>query len=359
MTYAIAAVAYACPLLMFINPFSTLVALFGGRSVLSGLNGEGVTLVVTGCHGSLAVALLWMATRRLGRHERRGAPPSPGVVVAPVVPRRQSRAAFRAPPIIDRPLLWKELHFGDSQGIRVVTLVLSIVLICVAVAVSYWLSMTVATTGDDRHRANLNIVIRVFAVIILGTAAISTLLQATCSVGREREQRTLDMLLTLPEDRADVLWAKWLGSVLRGRGLLIGLLFVLVIGAIGEGVVPLALPLIAVVAAVHLAFIASLGLFLSVAVPSTGRAGFMGALVLFLACVAPVTLSPGGATWVAPVVWVQCLPGQIEDATGRSGSFDISAGCWLGLVVYGLLTVCLWYLARARFHREADRAAIA
>src|SRR5262249_35546459 len=150
----------------------------------------------------------------------------------------------------------------------------------------------------------LNFIVRAFAVIVLWVVVLGTLLQATASVGREREQKTLDVLLTLPNGRDGLLEMKWLGSLLFGRWLLLGMLPVLAIGVMGGGVHMLALPLFAIVVGIHLVFVASLGVYISVLIPGVGRAGLVGVVVLFAVCVAPLAYCPGYYGFVLPAAWV-------------------------------------------------------
>src|SRR5262249_21406498 len=155
-------------------------------------------------------------------------------------------------------------------------------------------------------QAHLNVMARIIAVVVLGAAMLSTLLQATASIGREREEGTLDMLLTLPDGREQLLATKWLGSVLSGRWLLLGLLITLVLCVIGGGLDPLAIPVLAIPAGAHLAFAASLGVYLSVSIRRTGQAALVAMTVLFSAIVLPLVMFDGGVATLPPVVWILC-----------------------------------------------------
>jgi ABC-type transport system involved in multi-copper enzyme maturation permease subunit len=223
--------------------------------------------------------------------------------------------------------------------------------------------LAILFSGHAGLQEQLHDIVRGVVIGTLTTALVATVLQATASVGRERERRTLDMLLTLPDGRHELLRMKWLGSVLCGRWLLPGLGVVLVLGVIGGGVHPMAVPLFLIAAAIHVAFAASLGMFLSVVVASADRAGFIGVLVLFLAFVVPLVLCPGGLGFVPPAAWVFLLPraSLAENAAIYSGSSSpiLPLAVLLGLLTYACLAGALWLLAVRRFHREADRAVLA
>jgi ABC-type Na+ efflux pump permease subunit len=182
-------------------------------------------------------------------------------------------------------------------------------------------------------------------------------MQATASVGREREEGTLDMLLTLPDGRDEVLGSKWLGSVLCGRWLLVGLFILLVFAVLAGGVHPLGLPAFVLAAAVHLAFATSLGIYLSVATSSSGRAAMIAVVILLAVCLAPIAFCPGGLGAVPPVAWVLCLPRRLTDAPWEGVPAEAIA-ILFGLLAYGCLAWVFWLLAVRRFHREADRGSV-
>jgi ABC-type transport system involved in multi-copper enzyme maturation permease subunit len=195
------------------------------------------------------------------------------------------------------------------------------------------------------------------AVIVMMAAMLGALFQATACIGREREERTLDMLLTLPIGRDEVLASKWLGSALSGRWLLLGLLVVLLLGMIARALHPSALPAIVVAAAVHVAFATSLGLYLSVATASTGRAAMIAMAVLLAACLVPVVFCAGGLGAVPPVAWVMCLPRKLSESPWE-GSPETAHALVIGLFAYGCLAWVFWLLAVRRFHRDVDRGAV-
>ena len=130
----------------------------------------------------------------------------------------------------------------------------------------------------------------------------------------------------------------------------------LAIGILGGGVHPMGLLLLAIVAATHLAFVASLGLYLSVAIPGTGRATLIGLVMLFVACVAPLMIWPGGVGLIPPVAWVLCVPRTFE-AGGWLDDPAVIMSLPLGVIAYTAFGGMFWLLAVRRFQRQADGAA--
>src|SRR5262249_28845937 len=124
--------------------------------------------------------------------------------------------------------------------------------------------------------------LRAGAAVLLTIACAAVGFRAAGSVVRERARGTLDGLLTLALPWEAVLRAKWLGSVLRVRILFslvaAGWLFGLCTGALH----PLALPVALLTVAAHVAFIASLGIWVSLVARSIPRAHFLMAGLLLL-----------------------------------------------------------------------------
>jgi hypothetical protein len=104
---------------------------------------------------------------------------------------------------------------------------------------------------------------------------------AAACVCRERERGTLDTLLTLPVSRAAVLGVKWLGAVLAS-GCGHAIVFLVAMN-LGIGAIPLRnSALLLCVLAVQVAFLASLGVRVSVSARTTLRAQVTMAFLLLL-----------------------------------------------------------------------------
>jgi len=360
-TYAIAALACLLPLGWF-SPVWALVLLSDSQL---GLKAWVVLPVAVVCQIVVTVLLIRSAARALVPRARMEAP-----FATPVEPKtRESRPAsprrtdsdFAPRSVDDRALLWKELYVGGSDFVRTVMPVVQVFFVVVAGLGVILFVLAVLFSGKLGIKEPLRDIVRVVAVGSLVTATVGTVLQASASVGRERQRRTLDMLLTLPDGRDEVLRMKWFGSVLCGRWLLPGLGLVLVLGVIGGGIHPVGVPLLAIAAGIHVAFAASLGVYLSVVIPSTERAGFIAILVLFLAFTVPLAICPGGLGFLPPVAWMISLPLSADQVNSLHAlglhSPILPMAVLLGLIGYGCLASVLWLLAVRRFRREGDRAA--
>jgi ABC-type transport system involved in multi-copper enzyme maturation permease subunit len=212
-------------------------------------------------------------------------------------------------------------------------------------------------------------------------------LHAAGTVARERQQQTLDDLLTVPGRRRDILSAKWVGSLARVRGMALGALAFPLVAVVAEGIsVAAVLPLILLAGAV-VACAASFGLWLSVRSRSVQRA--TGLWLLLVGLWVGGTFLAAQAAYIeertryrvysfpperpAPLVWDRALnpllawsqlcfryrdgnearyyyPGDVED-----GRVDALAEVWpslLGVAVFGLLALALYWAAAWRFETE-------
>jgi ABC-type transport system involved in multi-copper enzyme maturation permease subunit len=279
----------------------------------------------------------------------------------------------RTPPVGERPLLWKEVYLGGQYAASqfrdvVFLIVFSATLVMFLTLMLLILPMTIGSglSGTGRE---LNAVLRCLAVLNLGLLCAAVGFRAAGSISREREQRTLDGLLSLPVDRNEILGAKWLGSLLWARGFALCVVLVLAGGLFTTAFHPGAVVLLAFAGAVHALFFASLGLWLSVACRTSLRAVFLLALVLLALLLGPwvvvtfsrslgrgsadlfvadfleVGLNPVGAWWFLGFSW-----GEARD---WEGSARLAAACF-GLCTYAVAAGVLWLLAELRLRREGE-----
>jgi ABC-type transport system involved in multi-copper enzyme maturation permease subunit len=302
-----------------------------------------------------------MARRRL----RPRADPTKDVVpVPPPVP------AYLLPPVGERPLLWKETYPGGGlttrrfesqlQGNWGAVLFLMPLVLLPALTIRWMVDF------DLPVARNLGL----FLVLMVAAAWSSvTAVRAAGRVCREREAGTLDTLLTLPVSLWQLLAAKWSGAVLFGRGF--GYVLAVVVGVelVTGTLHPTGVVMLALALAVHLAFFAGLGVWLSlvcrtaVAARTTVAAVLLAFVVAAFQCtlatstdrtkraaplpewvhVADVT-NPAGAWW-----FFTSFP---DDAAARGGrsipSLKAAAG---GVLVFVALAGGLWLDSLRRFRR--------
>ncbi len=272
------------------------------------------------------------------------------------------------------PLLWKELNFGGPAAAAELFRVIVYGLIGggLTVGLTFILIRQVGALAAQRRDTILafipvsqNIALTVLAAITVGAA-----LRAAGSIGRERERQTLDNLLVLPGGRDAVLWAKWLGSVLWTRWLALGLVAVLLLGVLAGATHVAVLFWLAVAGVIHAAFVASLGLLVSVRM-----AGPVRAMVVTLFCLAAAWTLPllASAYWIGwfpalahqwpwvtplmqdgltpPMTW-RFLATATTDPPPIWMTNDRLAGVLLGLTIYAVAAWALWRLALVSFRRS-------
>lgn len=287
------------------------------------------------------------------------------------------------PPVSDPALLWKEAYHGsgtmpgptplDWPARRWGGLLL---LLGITWAYFLYLHALGPEIGSNLVRG-LNPVIRVLSIGLAGIWCLVLAFRAAGSVCRERDRRTLESLLLLPVERAEILRAKWLGSILRGRRLGYGLAALWVLGLVTGALHCWAVVLLAAACGVYVALLASLGVWLSLASRNTLWANLTMALILLLLFGAPwlggsydrspfygpsepswwqsfieVGLHPVSTWWTVGFSWGEFADGLRGDY--RTLGLNL-AGVLAGLVVYGLAAWVFWRLACARLDREPDR----
>ncbi len=324
-TYGLAALAalvtVVVPLGWFVNPAVFLASWAGGipEAWFTG------ALLCGGVHVAVALVLARVAARlltpdrdarehavaeavRLSRKANRGGfrpPPSDIAVLAGAafellrrpapspMPSAKALRVFPVPPIAGDPLVWKEVYFGGNPAfgelVRSIGCLILLLEALVAGAAVFLLAL-VSVPPPDVVR-DIGEMARGLAVLSLTGMVLAVTAYAAGSVTREREHKTLDALLSLPAGRVAVLRAKWIGSVLRGRWPWVTAAVALTIGCIAGDLHPLGALAVALIALVHAAFFASLGVWLSVECAGTGRAVIIAGVLLIGLVAAPWALA--------------------------------------------------------------------
>jgi ABC-type transport system involved in multi-copper enzyme maturation permease subunit len=251
-------------------------------------------------HGGIAVIVVLGTIALLRPNDRpAGLRPAEGPVERPAdgdqLPRMpvQPVGLHSSPPVGDDALFWKEVLYGTGPHAPrfreelVMPLAFTMIVSGVAwgvVGLDRLIDPYGAeNTGTSVLLANIfNLLIRLSTVILLTLVCAAVAFRAVGAVARERARRTLDGLLTLPLPRQAILRAKWLGCVLRARILLYLAVAGWLLGVCTGAVHPLALLLLVLITAAHLAFLTSLGLCVSLATRSIPWAYFIMLLLLLV-----------------------------------------------------------------------------
>jgi ABC-type transport system involved in multi-copper enzyme maturation permease subunit len=355
------------PLVRYANPIVVLYELTDALHLGPGI--FSVLAVYALWHLALTVLLAGIAAVRL-RSREEGVAPDRRPDDQPMPEPERLFRLVEIPPVGDEPLLWKEQHFGGNRSARELFRALSFVLGSAVLVIGFGEMLphldaaASATEFGRRHSLALAGLLAVLSGVLTCGVAIA----AASGVSREREQGTLDGLLSLPGGREPVLRAKWLGSLLRVRWLTVGLLTLLLVGVLA-GRLPATALLLAPVSAIHAVFAASLGVYLSV-VRSTAIATFLVVLCLLTVCLTPWLVDshrpwlsnswPGQSEAIAdnlsladgfspPLTWLRLTTVARDELPPTP-----LAGPLLGAVVYVLAGRWFWWRACVRFEREAN-----
>jgi|GEM_PF-1834932 len=343
-------------------------------------------------HATLAVVCLTWAAWEL-RSTARSAPPRPLPRPARVIypdgasATEQKEGAVKPlvfssvqhHPIGDHPLLWREAYHSRKQS--GVGMMVDLFTILLAVFLVILFCLVVSVWANTTRELFTFIQVYINPCLRVGTACLGLSLcvgvgfRAAGTFSQERDLKTLDALLTLPVSRRAILGAKWLGSILRLRRLALLLAVLWVFGLLTTAIHPLAIPVMALAMAVHLAAITTIAIWLSLACRNAVSAYFATALVLMLMFLGSwlvlLNTSVGSptpnSTWewferflelgLNPVVtWYQ-LCWNYRDASlvfsDRSwGMFRDATALLTGLGVFALLGLLVWHAAEQRLGVE-------
>lgn len=278
---------------------------------------------------------------------------------------------FQVPPVSEPPLLWKEYYFGPRPHSHIVFWLLSTVFLFAPLGLGGMIILLVASAhhrvGDSRELEGLGNMCRFFAVACALLYVLWSAFRSAGTVVRERQNKTLDELLTIPMDRNAILGYKWLGSALHGWVFAVFFGGVVIFGTLTTGMhVAAGIFLIGSVL-IHAFFWITLGLYLSVTcrtvLSAYLRLGLMLLFVIiatalyagivnfrrddwagyFLAC----GLNPLASWWIFGFTSYEFHQMQVSKAE--------IGGCLAGVLIYLLLTASLWLLTYGKFQRERYR----
>jgi len=278
-------------------------------------------------------------------------------------------------------MLWKELH--AEGGLELPTAVKVALTIATTVglrlaAMIFLMGLAMAVSGDNLPDFG-NLWTRVVGTLALCGALLGIALRAAGALSSEREQQTLDSLLTTDLSAGEILGAKWRASFWSVRMAAGVLGAVVAAGMLIGGVFPLAVLPMAATCAASGAFAANLGLYCSLVCRTTLRATVATVVVLFgvtvghwlvYLCSSTLLRSLGKGNLVealgqfhtyglTPPLTFVALTVSFRDALGgrqgmAGGGGEVPAAL-AGVAFYAVLASLLWWRLNARFRRLTGR----
>jgi ABC-type transport system involved in multi-copper enzyme maturation permease subunit len=214
--------------------------------------------------------------------------------------------------------------------------------------------------------------VRIAGTIVASLMLVGVAVRGSSSISGERDRETLDGLLTSPLQSHDILFGKWLGSLLSVRGAWIWLGLIWGLGLVTGGLHPASLMLTFVAWLVYASCLAGVGIWFSISCRTTLRATLYTLAVTFGAGVGHWLVWLGflpyyGRYWspVGNVVIFQaCMtPPAVLYSLSATGSevghsiewevHTILAG--FGLFAWAMAACMIWSISRRRFRVLTSR----
>lgn len=238
-------------------------------------------------HSTVGMTLLLLGIVCLRRAARPAAPPPefsnrPAYLI-PEPPRPSVTTMASAGPIRGDALLWRERHLGYLSDPYFDTFWLYYLGLLFLLTVASW-----ADSGAVAASLIAWIFRRLSAISAAGLCLV-LLLRLAGTIIRERQQRTLELLLSLPMSRGRILYVKWLGAVLRSDRWILALAAGLALGAIAGGLGVVEAFLLLLLALSWATFVSGVSLLSSVVARTTLRANVI-AIVAVIAVLAVTTI---------------------------------------------------------------------
>jgi ABC-type transport system involved in multi-copper enzyme maturation permease subunit len=307
--------------------------------------------------------------------------------------RAKRRWHWPRPPVRSKPMLWKEITLESGLGFnRLGRIVLALIVLgsfvpAVWIGYHYLMLDSVSRPPWIRIEEAVNQWVRSVGTVVASLVLVGIGIRAASAVSGERDKQTLDNLLTSPLQTREILFAKWLGSILSVRWALLWLCVIWALGALTGGLDRTCLPWLIVAWCIYAAFMAALGLFFSTIHNTTQRAsiwtlvvtGFIfgghWAFSYFFCLLLPTTWIGGHGPlgdWPWQIQWFGMTPpvalswlafraetfhiGYLQSlTTGKDNVMGAFVGITVGLVIWAGLALWLWQRTVRRFNILAGR----
>jgi ABC-type transport system involved in multi-copper enzyme maturation permease subunit len=323
--------------------------------------------------------------------------------ISSVRPRVATRRSWHFRPGVGRlPMIWKEIFIEPGFRLNWLGKLGAALLVILSFLPALWILLEPSWTGKGSTSpqsgpirvpgvpfgppiVSVSVVEEMNGWVRLVGNAVACLLlvavsvRASTCVSGERDRDTLDGLLTSPLHSHDILFAKWLGSLLSVRWGWLWLGGIWLLALCYEAIHPLGMLLIAIAWLIYASCLAGIGLWFSTACRTTLRAtvstlavtacvGF-GQMILWMCC-SPITTSVSGMTQkvdplsllTPPSVFYFLSASYDEFGTGLEWDL-LGIGILVGLFLWAMSALFLWTITRTRFrmltarmpHRRPDQ----
>ena len=288
-----------------------------------------------------------------------------------------------------RPMIWKEIVVEPGFRLRWYSRLVLYLFVVVSLIPPAWafalylldlgampyqmpagmVPIKVGTTLYELGKS-LNGWARAMSTILGCLMLVGVAVRASTSVSGERDRETLDSLLTTPLQSHDILFGKWLGSLLSVRWISAWLGLIWIIALLTRAMHPLVVPLFLVAWLVYASFLAGVGIWFSTACRTSLRATFYtlavcallgGGHYLLYSCFIPVGPIRGLFGDFMGILSAFAPPRVLYGLTAAEYEFFQEGwGLWTILAYFALFfwalgALFIWTITRSRFRRMTSR----
>jgi ABC-type transport system involved in multi-copper enzyme maturation permease subunit len=277
---------------------------------------------------------------------------------------------WRRPRVGRLPMIWKELFIEPGFKFTWVGWLVAGIAVLLSLAPAVYLAgdaLLGLVTGygfGPQLTGSMNLWARVTSTAVLCLMLIGVAVRAAGSITGERDRETMDGLLTSPLQSHDILFAKWLGSLLSVRWAWWWIGLIWAVGLVTGGMAPIAVPMQLSAWLVYAGTMAGLGLWYSTTCPTTMRAtmwtlGVTGGLCVFH-WLAGMFCCPAMAVFDFDIKYTLTPPyilGWLCVGYGPvSQNWEIGfVLTTFGLMGWAMVAAFLWSVTRTRFRMATAR----
>ncbi len=339
-------------------------------------------------HGALGLLFVAQAVRKLRPEALREDVKASRPEEAAKGTAKKAVARVRNRPTVGAaPMLWKEVHAEGGMRLNAPARILVGVLVAAsfiptAVIFYFYFDGKIAWSshgGDSVEYAMNTTQVRMVGTLVATLMLLAVVVRAANSVSGERENDTLDGLLTSRLDTREILFAKWAGAVLSVRWGFVWLTLIYGVGVACGAVKFYLVPLILLAWLIYAVALAGVGLWFSAmwkrtlraTVASLAAAVMLGGghwLLTGVFCYMPLNaLGVRGhqTDWPAYLQLGQTPPFVLGYLAMHGGEWDspyeevallkMGAASLFGLGCWAAATFGLWRLVLARFRKATSR----
>jgi ABC-type transport system involved in multi-copper enzyme maturation permease subunit len=298
--------------------------------------------------------------------------------------KRKSAALRRRPRIRPRlalkPMVWKEVFVEPGFRLHWMGWAVVGLLVLISLLPAFWigaryLSGQVTSSGRSgfsgflvTSASDLNFWMRTTGSIVACLLLLAVAARASTSISGERDRETLDALLASPLQSHDIIFGKWLGSLLSVRWGWLWLWLIWGMAMAGGAMEPLAIPLFMITWLVYASCFAGVGLWFSIACRTSLRATLWtlstvvlaggGHLGLLMCCLPVNALRQTFGNELAGLQLAITPPMVlywVANAGMNPNDDLVILISFFTLFLWALAALFLWTITRSRFRRITAR----